>query len=78
MVPFKVGDIVIWSRAVPQEHKDSVGRIVAIVSCDSGTVAFTLYDVQFERGLHTLYGTQIEFADSKRRAQSSGTHKSGL
>jgi len=34
--------------------------VLAVIPSDSGLDDFTMYDVQFEFGTFTLYGTQIE------------------
>jgi len=56
---FKIGDRVAWNRAVSEEQfQGAIGVILAIVPGNSD--AFALFDVEFDFGLFTLYGTQID------------------
>ena len=58
---FGVGDHVRWTRAVNDPNKVHVPGVVrAIIPSDFGLDEFTMYDVEFEFGTFTLYGTQIE------------------
>jgi hypothetical protein len=60
-VRFKRGDCVRWIRAVSYpEYKNAVGTILAVIPNDASLDAFTMYDVEFEFGTFTLYGTQID------------------
>lgn len=60
---FKIGDRVRWGRAVPDPNlKDLTGVIVAIIPSDMDLPQFTMYDIKFDFGIYTLYGTQIRLA----------------
>ena len=59
MEHFKVGDRVLWTRALSEPIKERIiGTIVAVIP--SRVPSFTMYDVEFEFGTFALYGTQIE------------------
>jgi hypothetical protein len=36
------------------------GKVIAVIPSDSGLADFAMYDVRFDFGTFTLYGTQIE------------------
>jgi hypothetical protein len=58
---FKVGDRVRWVRAVSSpERKNFVGTIASVIADDIHVDEFTMYEVKFQFGVATLYGTQIE------------------
>jgi hypothetical protein len=58
---FRVGDHVCWTRAMGDPSKAELPGIVrSVFPCDSGLDDFTMYDVEFDFGTFTLYGTQIE------------------
>jgi hypothetical protein len=60
-VRFNIGDRVCWTRAVADPTKITVaGVVLAVIPSDSGLDDFTMYDVQFEFGTFTLYGTQMK------------------
>jgi hypothetical protein len=57
----KVGDQVRWRHAVPDSTaKDALGVITAVIPNETGVDDFTLYEIQFDFGVFTLYGAQIE------------------
>jgi hypothetical protein len=59
-MPFKIGDRVQWVRAVPDATKqDNIGIVTAVIPDDKNRDEFTLYDIKFDFGLYTLYGTQL-------------------
>jgi len=61
MPQFNVGDSVRWVRALSYpEYKNSVGIVQAVIPNDNNLPGFTMYDVEFQFGLATLYGTQLE------------------
>ena len=61
MAQYKVGDHVQWTRAVSQPRfKNAKGLVTAVLDNDTQVDDLTLYDVQFEFGLFTLYGTQLD------------------
>ena len=61
MALYKVGDYVCWTRAVSQpSFKNATGQVATILDNDTQVEDLTLYDVQFEFGLFTLYGTQLD------------------
>ena len=62
MPSFKVGDRVRWVRAaISSEHKNAVGTAIDVMSNDDTNLeAFTIYDIEFQFGMFTLYGSQIE------------------
>jgi len=52
---------VCWTRAVADPNKVHIpGTVIDVIPGDSALDAFTMYDVKFEFGTFTLYGTQIE------------------
>ena len=58
---FKVGDQVRWRNAVPElKAKDALGTITAVIPNETGVEDLTLYEIKFDFGAFTLYGTQIE------------------
>ena len=58
---FKTGDHVYWTRAVADPSKVRVpGVVQMVIPSDSGLDEFNMYDVKFDFGTFTLYGTQIE------------------
>jgi hypothetical protein len=58
---FRIGDRVCWTRAVADPNKVHIpGTVIDVIPGDSALDAFTMYDVKFEFGTFTLYGTQIE------------------
>ena len=58
---FAVGDRVRWSRVNPDlGQPDIVGTIRTIIPHKRGLPALTMYQVEFDFGTFTLYGTQIE------------------
>jgi hypothetical protein len=60
---FQVGDHVRWVNAVSSlEYKNAVGTVEFMIPNDTGVEEFTMYDIQFEFGTRTLYGTQLETA----------------
>ena len=60
-VRYNIGDRVCWARPVADPIKITIaGVVLAVIPSDSGLDDFTMYDVQFEFGTFTLYGTQIE------------------
>jgi hypothetical protein len=56
---FTVGDRVRWSTAFSSDYKNAEGTIIRIVPV-SAMPQFTLYDIRFEFGKHTLLASQIE------------------
>ena len=65
VVRFKPSDRVRWVRAFPHtEYENAVGTVLDVIPNDTSLDAFTMYDVEFQFGKFTLYGTQIE-ADAK-------------
>jgi hypothetical protein len=61
MAAFRVGDSVMLAPSLTEPiKKDLVGTVIAVIPCDSGQDPFTLYDIQFEVGVFTLHGSQIE------------------
>jgi len=57
----EIGNSVRWVRAVASpEYRNAIGTVTAIIPNDNGLDDFTMYDIHFPFGLHTLYGTQIE------------------
>ena len=56
---FIVGDRVRWSKAFSSDYKNAEGTIVRIVPVRA-MPEFTLYDIRFEFGMHTLLASQIE------------------
>jgi hypothetical protein len=58
-----VGDRVRWAHATSDPNKvDVSGIVMAVIASDFGLDDFTMYDVKFDFGTSTLYGTQIEAA----------------
>ena len=56
----KIGDRVRWLRAVPDATKmDNIGIVTAVIPNDNNVDEFTLYDIKFDYGIYTLYGTQL-------------------
>ena len=70
MSSFKVEDKVRWVRARYSENKGAVGTVFDVILSDTDIEDFNLYDIEFEFGKLTLYGTQIESVT--RRAATSG------
>jgi hypothetical protein len=61
MPGFKVGDHVRWVKAAfSPEYKNAVGIVESGIPSDTDAEGFTMYDIKFEFGKRTLYGTQIE------------------
>jgi hypothetical protein len=62
MPSFKVGDRVRWVRAAfSSEQHNALGTVVDVTPNDDANLeAFTIYDIEFEFGIFTLYGSQIE------------------
>lgn len=60
-VLFKVGDRVRWRHAVRDSYaKNALGIITSLIPNETGVDEFTLYEIKFDFGTFTLYGTQIE------------------
>jgi hypothetical protein len=58
---FQVGDRVQWVRAVPDTKlKGAAGVILAVIEADKRPDEYNLYDIRFEFGMYTLYGTQLD------------------
>jgi len=58
---FQIGDRVRWVRALKDLSKVHIpGVVLSVIPSDFGLEAFTMYDVQFDFGPCTVYGTQIE------------------
>jgi hypothetical protein len=63
MPVFKVGDHVRWINAVSiPELKNAVGVVESVIPNDTQVDEFTMYEIEFEFGPRTLYGTQIRAA----------------
>jgi hypothetical protein len=64
MGKFSIGDRVVWTRAVVDpRYKGAHGVVIDVVQPYSPTDdQFAMYEVRFEFGNATLYGTQIEAA----------------
>ncbi len=61
LVRFNRDDRVRWVRALPNaEYENAVGTVRDVIPNDASLDAFTMYDVEFQFGTFTLYGTQIE------------------
>ena len=61
LVRFKRNDRVRWVRALSYpEYENAVGTVLDVIPNDTSLDAFTMYDVEFQFGKFTLYGTQIE------------------
>jgi hypothetical protein len=56
---FTLGDRVRWSKAFSSDYKNAEGTIVRIVPIRA-MPEFTLYDIRFKFGMHTLLASQIE------------------
>jgi hypothetical protein len=57
---FKVGDKVRWRHAVHElKAKDALGTITAVIPNETSVDELTLYEIKFDFGTFTLYGTQI-------------------
>ena len=70
---YEIGDRVVWVRAVPDSRmKDIVGVVLAVIPNPSNLAQFTMYDVQFDFGTFTLYGTQLSPAPPRAGACSGG------
>ena len=66
MIRLKVGDHVRWvSGASFPQHKNAIGRIIAITSDYANTNESCMYDIKFSFGMMALYGTQIQAADQE-------------
>jgi hypothetical protein len=58
---FKVGDQVRWQHGVPElKAKNALGAIIAVIPNETGVDELTLYEIKFDFGAFTLYGSQIE------------------
>jgi hypothetical protein len=58
---FKVGDQVRWRHAVPDSKlTNALGTITAVIPNETGVDDLTLYEIDFDFGAFTLYGSQIE------------------
>ena len=58
---FKVGDQVRWRHAVPDAKlANALGTITAVIPNETGVDDLTLYEIDFDFGAFTLYGSQIE------------------
>jgi hypothetical protein len=66
MANFEPSDRVVWIRAVPDPSKKGIQGTVVAIDDDALGGQFPLYEVQFEFGKATLYGTQIEAAPLHR------------
>jgi hypothetical protein len=69
MDTLSIGTSVLWVRACSDpKNKNAIGTILSVHPSDSGDDMFAEYDVQFDFGIRTLYGTQVEVANkpSKR------------
>ena len=52
-----------WTRAVAKpQFKDAQGLVTGVLANDTHVDELTMYDVTFEFGSFTLYGTQLESA----------------
>jgi len=61
LIRFKRSDRVRWVRALSHpEYENAVGTVLDVIPNDASLDAFTMYDVEFQFGTFTLYGTQIE------------------
>lgn len=58
-VAFKPGDRVCWKGIRDPTHNHIPGTILKVIPKGAGA-AFALYEVEFEFGTFTLYGTQLE------------------
>jgi len=57
---FKVGDEVRWRHGVPElKAKNALGTIIAVIPNETGVDELTLYEIQFDFGAFTLFGSQI-------------------
>ena len=62
---FKAGDRVCWSKAIvePPTRRDVPGTVLQVMpGAEAEDAAFTMYQVQFEFGVFTLNGKQLEHA----------------
>ena len=60
---FNIGDTVLWVRACSiDQQRPMVGRVLTVIASESALEEFTMYDVKFEFGTFTLYGTQLTAA----------------
>jgi len=58
---FKIGDHVRWIRgAASSQQKNAIGIVVEVMPDNENREAFTTYDIEFQFGIYTLYGSQIE------------------
>jgi hypothetical protein len=58
---FKVGDQVRWLHGVHElKEKNALGTITDVTPNETGVDEFTLYEIKFDFGAFTLYGSQIE------------------
>lgn len=58
---FKVGDRVRWLHSVPDPKlTNALGTITAVIPNETGVDDLTLYEIDFDFGAFTLYGSQIE------------------
>ena len=73
MAEFRKGDRVRWCRvdSDPSET-EAQGTIVAVITSDADRPEFTMYDVEFDFGVVTLYGTQISPSDEQIEPKPSG------
>jgi hypothetical protein len=61
LIRFKVGDSVRWVKAVASpEFKNAVGIVELVIPSNTDGPKFDIYNIEFEFGTRTLYGTQIE------------------
>ena len=58
---FEVGDQVRWLQGVPElKAKNALGTITGVIPNETGVDELTLYEIKFDFGAFTLYGSQIE------------------
>jgi len=57
---FRVGDRVVWKNAtLGLAHENNAGTVVNVIPHEKQLDEFALYDVDFDFGTRTLYGTQL-------------------
>ena len=60
---FNVGDSVVWVQAFSvSSDQGKIGTVIAVMPSDFGSESFHMYDVRFDMGLRTLYGSQLQLA----------------
>jgi hypothetical protein len=55
----KVGDLIRWAHDYEECLTYAIGTIIAVIPSDNNLKEFTMYDIVFEFGLRTLYGSHI-------------------